>query len=130
MLTNCRPRVVPIIKHLVVNYCIDTCSFPRLWKRSLITPLPKVNTPSAINDLRTVSILYGYEQNEEKFSTEYRKVHSRTFTYLSVHITTRNDTRIYISTRPNEALGSVDKQNGECLEASHSHLNPNKSQNV
>lgn len=74
-----------------------------------------------VPDREELTILsIGCDHNEEKFSTEYCKIHSRSFTHLSVNIAYlkfckclfyADDTQIYIPSRPNEALGSVDKQN-------------------
>lgn len=50
----------PIIsKHLchIYDYCIEKSVFPKIWKKSLVQPLPKVDNPSEFNSLRPVSVL-------------------------------------------------------------------------
>ena len=41
----------------IINHCIVTSSFPRLWKIARISPIPKVNEPLSDADYRPVSIL-------------------------------------------------------------------------
>jgi len=41
----------------IINCCIATSSFPRLWKIARISPIPEVDDPSSDADYRPVSIL-------------------------------------------------------------------------
>lgn len=41
----------------IVNKSIQTAIFPSHWKVALITPIPKVNNPMTVKELRPVSIL-------------------------------------------------------------------------
>ena len=41
----------------IINRCIVTSSFPKLWKIAGISPIPKVNEPRCDADHRSVSIL-------------------------------------------------------------------------
>ena len=41
----------------IINHCIATSSFPRLWKMARISPIPKVDEPLSDADYRPVSIL-------------------------------------------------------------------------
>ena len=41
----------------IINRCIVTSSFPKLWKFARISPIPKVNEPRCDADYRPVSIL-------------------------------------------------------------------------
>ena len=41
----------------IKNACIETSTFPSLWKISRISPIPKVESPVGENDFRLVSIL-------------------------------------------------------------------------
>ena len=41
----------------IINRCIVTSSFPKLWKLASISPIPKVNEPRCDADYRPVSIL-------------------------------------------------------------------------
>ena len=56
MLMRCCPHIIPYIVHLV-NVCIETNTFPNLWKNSFLLPIPKVPSPSELKDLRPISIL-------------------------------------------------------------------------
>lgn len=52
----CCPYIVQYITH-IINCCFEQSLFPDEWKIALITPLPKVNEPNTINDLRPISVL-------------------------------------------------------------------------
>ena len=52
----CVPFLLPYITH-TINSCISLSIFPSLWKRAIITPLPKVQTPESFADLRPISLL-------------------------------------------------------------------------
>lgn len=56
MLLLCCPHIIPYIVHLV-NVCIETSTFPVLWKSSFLIPIPKVPSPGGLKDLRPISIL-------------------------------------------------------------------------
>lgn len=56
MILNCCPYIIPFIVHLV-NYCIETASFPSIWKSSFLLPIPKVALPTQLSELRPISIL-------------------------------------------------------------------------
>jgi Reverse transcriptase (RNA-dependent DNA polymerase) len=47
------------IAHLthLVNFSFETSSFSKLWKKSLVTPIPKTPDVRSVNDLRAISIL-------------------------------------------------------------------------
>lgn len=73
MLCNCYPLIVPIILHLV-NTCIETNSFPEMWKSSFLLPIPKISNPSELKDLRPISILPTMSKILEKvLDTQIRK---------------------------------------------------------
>ncbi|KAI5739515.1 hypothetical protein M8J77_020172 [Diaphorina citri] len=48
--------VVPILAH-IYNSSLTSGEFPCKWKSSLVTPIPKVKSPSSVNDYRPISIL-------------------------------------------------------------------------
>ena len=50
------PVILPYLTH-IFNYIITTCSFPESWKTAIITPIPKVTSPSDISDFRPISML-------------------------------------------------------------------------
>lgn len=50
------PRTLAIITN-IINKSIVTGVVPSQWKKALITPIPKVDKPSNLNDLRPISIL-------------------------------------------------------------------------
>nr|XP_022911017.1 uncharacterized protein LOC111422045 [Onthophagus taurus]XP_022911018.1 uncharacterized protein LOC111422045 [Onthophagus taurus] len=52
----CCPHIIPYVRH-IVNHVIETSSFPASWKISLLNPLPKINNPQRLSDLRPISIL-------------------------------------------------------------------------
>lgn len=41
----------------IINACIETSTFPSLWKIARISPIPKVKSPVGENDFRPFSIL-------------------------------------------------------------------------
>lgn len=41
----------------IVNSSIETCTYPEIWKLALVRPLPKVQNPVDLKDLRPISIL-------------------------------------------------------------------------
>jgi hypothetical protein len=72
MLMYCHPFILPVITHLV-NYCIETRTFPDAWKTSYVLPIPKVSSPSEQKDLRPVSILPALSKVLEKILNSQMK---------------------------------------------------------
>jgi len=56
MIRLCCPFILAYLEH-IFNYCILNSLFPSCWKLSNIIPLPKTNNPTAVSDLRPISIL-------------------------------------------------------------------------
>lgn len=56
LLHICCPFLIPHITH-IVNQCIKNSTFPKVWKKAIITPLPKVSNPTEFAHLRSISIL-------------------------------------------------------------------------
>lgn len=52
----CVPFLLPYITH-IINFCIQHSVVPECWKRAKIVPIPKIKSPSSLNDLRPISIL-------------------------------------------------------------------------
>nr|CAH7730879.1 unnamed protein product [Callosobruchus chinensis] len=65
MLILCCPTILPVITHLI-NVCIETNTFPDIWKIAYITPVPKCNMPRDLKDLRPISILPTLSKIAEK----------------------------------------------------------------
>ena len=55
-LTLSMHALAPVILE-IINRSLTTSTFPDLWKKALIIPLPKVNKPSCPKDYRPISIL-------------------------------------------------------------------------
>lgn len=56
MLKLCLPMIVNHVTH-IINCCLEIGYFPQCWKRSVVTPVPKVKNPSSVNELRPISLL-------------------------------------------------------------------------
>lgn len=56
MLKLCLPVVLPHLTH-IVNCCMEKGYFPIYWKEAEIIPIPKVQNPSTLQDLRPISLL-------------------------------------------------------------------------
>ena len=41
----------------IINLCIETSSFPNVWKTARISPIPKIDHPKSEDDFRPISIL-------------------------------------------------------------------------
>ena len=41
----------------IINICIDTSSFPQIWKTARISPIPKTDSPASEKDYHPISIL-------------------------------------------------------------------------
>jgi hypothetical protein len=54
-----KPAAFIIAPHLtnIINNCFQNNIFPKCWKISRISPVPKVDNPSDLNDYRPISIL-------------------------------------------------------------------------
>lgn len=50
------PQTLPIITK-IINKSVETHTFPSLWKKALVRPIPKKDTVEDFNDLRPISIL-------------------------------------------------------------------------
>lgn len=50
------PRDSNIIEHLL-NCSLEQLTFPRIWKSALISPIPKIKNPTAVEHYRPIAIL-------------------------------------------------------------------------
>ena len=46
----------------IINNCIKTNSFPKMWKIARISPIPKVKVPTKPTDYRPISVLPVYQR--------------------------------------------------------------------
>ncbi|XP_052756195.1 uncharacterized protein LOC128201897 [Galleria mellonella] len=76
MLHPIMDELVSIITH-IINFSLDTCSFPELWKKAYIIPVPKTSNPSTLTDFRPISILPALSKLLEQI------VHKQLSVYLS-----------------------------------------------
>lgn len=49
-------ELAPILSH-ILNYSLETGSFPAAWKKAYVIPLPKTNNPTYLSEYRPISIL-------------------------------------------------------------------------
>ena len=56
MIKLCLPYLVNHFTH-IVNCCLEVGYFPTAWKTAVICPIPKVNMPESLGDLRPISLL-------------------------------------------------------------------------
>lgn len=63
--TECCPHILKYIAH-IINSILLECQFPTSWKVALVTPIPKINDPKTLSDLRPISILTGLSKLTEK----------------------------------------------------------------
>lgn len=56
MISLCCPHIIPYLTH-IVNVCLLDSVFPTVWKRAVVTALPKKSNPEEFKDLRAISIL-------------------------------------------------------------------------
>lgn len=50
------PLILPYITHLI-NFCLENSVFPKKWKEGRIIPIPKINPPNELKNLRPITIL-------------------------------------------------------------------------
>ena len=86
MLNKIIDIILPTVTH-IFNASLITSIFPRLWKRSIIRPRPKVNLPTNNNVYRPISILRtlskALEDTVHKELTEYLHTYDLLDTYQS-----------------------------------------------
>lgn len=56
MLTLTLPNILQVITD-IINKSIETSTFPSLWRRAIVCPIPKTSEPVNLKDLRPISIL-------------------------------------------------------------------------
>ena len=55
----------------IINTCLNQQCFPTLWKRELITPVPKITHPKVIKDLRKISGTSDFSKVYEGFLKDW-----------------------------------------------------------
>lgn len=61
----CCPHILPYVTH-IINFCLTENAFPTMWKRAVVTVLPKKVSPEDYKDLRAISILPAFSKIFEK----------------------------------------------------------------
>lgn len=56
MITIILEDILPIVCH-ILNFSLESCQFPTLWRNAYVIPLPKIPNPSLPNHFRPISIL-------------------------------------------------------------------------
>ena len=59
------PFILPVLCHLF-NAIIDSRNFPALWKKAIVTPIPKTSNPALPKDFRPISVLPAVSKVLEK----------------------------------------------------------------
>lgn len=72
------PYALPYLTH-IINSCIETNYYPRLWKLAVVLPLPKSNSVSEFRDLRPISILPAISKVLERIMYEQLRNHLDTY---------------------------------------------------
>lgn len=81
MLLYCCPIILPYLTH-IINFCILSNVFPSSWKLAHVLPLPKINNPSELKDLRPISILPVLSKILEKILNSQIKTYLKNFDLL------------------------------------------------
>ena len=55
----------------IINTCLNQQCFPTLWKKELITPVPKITHPKVLKDLRKISGTSDYSKVYEDFLKDW-----------------------------------------------------------
>lgn len=66
------PSVLPAITH-IFNFCLDNGVYPTLWKKAIVSPIPKVKCPSELRDYRPISILCAISKSFERIVADQIK---------------------------------------------------------
>ncbi|KAI5708382.1 hypothetical protein M8J77_021503 [Diaphorina citri] len=70
--------ISPVILH-IFNQSISSNTFPSIWKRALIRPIPKVKNPTSASDYRPISLLCSLSKVLE------RLVHNQVMSHIGQH---------------------------------------------
>ena len=81
MIIKCCPHLVAYITH-IINECIKNSYFPKTWKQAHVLPLPKINEPQEMKDLRSISILPILSKIMEKSLDKQIRGHINAFQIL------------------------------------------------
>lgn len=64
----------------IINRILVASHFPQIWKRGHVVPLPKLNNPSDLSDLRPIGILSGLSKLLKSFLADQLKNYLNTTT--------------------------------------------------
>lgn len=68
------PHILPILVHLF-NSIIDSRIYPSIWKKAIVTPIPKFSDPSLPKDFRPISVLPAVSKILEKILLHQISIH-------------------------------------------------------
>lgn len=68
------PHILPILVHLF-NSIIDSRIYPSIWKKAIVTPIPKSSDPSLPKDFRPISVLPAVSKILEKVLLHQISIH-------------------------------------------------------
>ncbi|XP_031349753.1 uncharacterized protein LOC116175661 [Photinus pyralis] len=74
MLCLCCPYIAPHLTY-IINFCLKSCTVPKIWKNANVIPLPKVSNPESYSQLRPISILPILSKILEKIMASQIKYH-------------------------------------------------------
>lgn len=81
MIKMCCPFIIKYLLH-IINCCLEIGYFPDDWKIAHVIPLPKINSPSDLKDLRPISILPAVSKLLEKIMGKQIRQHLTSFNIL------------------------------------------------
>lgn len=82
MLSLCTPYLTGYIT-FIINNCLSSATFPSIWKKANVIPIPKVDTPREINNFRPISILPTFSKILERIVGEQLTEFFRSYQILS-----------------------------------------------
>ncbi|KAI5714781.1 hypothetical protein M8J77_005490 [Diaphorina citri] len=77
-LTRMSGIIAPVILH-IFNTSVQTKTFPEIWKKALIRPIPKTKNPSSASDYRPISLLCSLSKVLE------RLIHQQVTSHINRH---------------------------------------------
>lgn len=81
LLKLCWPYILSFVTN-IINSCFLDSTFPIIWKKALVLPLPKVKNPAGIHQLRPISILPTLSKIFERIIHTQIMDHLKTYSIL------------------------------------------------